>query len=242
MEVRILSRRDIPAALELSMAAGWNQTALDWDAVLTNSPDTCLGIECDGRLVATTTLVCYEKRLAWVGMVLTHADYRRRGFARMLVTQALEMAHERDIRTVKLDATDQGRPLYASLGFVDEQPVERWGYDEESVRSGEREQRGVPAIAEPKGYLLHRTGSRAYYLGPCIADDPDTAERLFRRAMDDICAEHYFWDLLPANRAAVELARKLGFGPVRHLKRMVHGPNPMTDESRIYAIAGFEWG
>lgn len=242
MEMRTLSLQDIPAALELSTAAGWNQTMLDWEAVLSNSPDTCLCIECDGRPVATTTLVCYEKRLAWLGMVLTHSDYRRRGFARMLVAQAIEMAHDREIRTIKLDATDQGRPLYQSLGFTDEQPVERWGFDEESIQSWDKGRRSMPAVVEPHGYLLHRTGSRAHYLGPCFADDPDTAERLFRRAMLDIGAQHYFWDILPANTEAVSLATRLNFAPVRRLTRMVHGPNPPTDESRIYAIAGFEWG
>jgi GNAT superfamily N-acetyltransferase len=243
MQLRTLSVADIPAAMDLSTGAGWNQTASDWIALLSDSPDGCLGIECDGRVVATTTVVCYEKRLAWIGMVLTDADYRRRGFARMLVSRAIELAHERDVQTIKLDATDEGRALYTSLGFGDEQPVERWGCDVVSLTSFDRYRPNeTPAIAEPDGYLLHRPGIRAHYLGPCIAGSPQTAERLFRRALDEIGADHYFWDLLPANRDAVALARRLDFAPVRRLTRMVLGPNPSCDESRIYGIAGFEWG
>jgi GNAT superfamily N-acetyltransferase len=243
MELRTLSPTDIPAAMELSTGAGWNQTAADWMALLADSPDGCLGIECDGRVVATTTVVCYEKRLAWIGMVLTHADYRRRGFARTLVSRAIELAHDRDVFTIKLDATDQGRKLYTSLGFGDEQPVERWGWDASSVTSLDRySPKETPAIAEADGYLLHRPGIRAHYLGPCMAGSPQTAQRLFRRALDEIGADHYFWDLLPANREAVALAQRLEFAPIRRLTRMVLGPNPPCDESRIYAIAGFEWG
>src|SRR5215475_4100524 len=133
MELRTLTTADIPAAVELSTGAGWNQTAADWLALLNDSPEGCLGIECDGRLAATTTVVCYEKRLAWIGMVLTHPDYRRRGFARKLVSEAIGIAHDRGVYTVKLDATDLGRPLYKELGFSDEQKVERWGYDSEAL-------------------------------------------------------------------------------------------------------------
>src|ERR1700722_11734730 len=131
MELVTLSPEVLPDLLDLSTGAGWNQTAADWLALMTDSPEGCIGIACDGRIVATTTLVTYEKRLAWIGMVLTHPNYCRRGFARKLVSRAVEMAHEREVRTIKLDATDLGRPLYLSLGFRDEQPVERWGCDVE---------------------------------------------------------------------------------------------------------------
>lgn len=247
MELVTLSPDVISDVLGLSTGAGWNQTAADWLALMANSPDGCIGIQCDGRIVATATLVTYERRLAWIGMVLTHPDYCRRGFARMLVSRAIEMAHEREVRTIKLDATDQGRPLYESLGFRDEQPVERWGCDVNSPADTDKYRpQEIPPFVETGGYLLHRPGIRAHYLGPCVADGPETAERLFRRALREIEAEHYFWDILPANEHAVALARTLDFAPVRNLTRMVLGPNPAEDQSRgvsrIWAIAGFEWG
>jgi ribosomal protein S18 acetylase RimI-like enzyme len=39
------------------------------------------------------------------------------GYARQLVTAALELAGARNIRCAKLDATDDGKPLYERLGF-----------------------------------------------------------------------------------------------------------------------------
>src|SRR6476661_1577992 len=115
--IRLLTTADVPAALELSAAAGWNQTPADWERMIALEPSGCFGIQEDGRLVATTTLLTYGHELAWVGMVLTHSEYQRRGYAGQLVTAALELAAARGVRCVKLDATDQGQPLYARLGF-----------------------------------------------------------------------------------------------------------------------------
>ena len=124
--LRRLAASDLPAALDLSEQAGWNQTADDWRTLIDLAPKGCLAIEVDGELAATTTLLCYGRRLAWIGMVLTKKSYRGQGFARRLLTQALSLADQTAIETVKLDATDQGQPLYEKMGFRSEQAVERW--------------------------------------------------------------------------------------------------------------------
>src|SRR3954453_19720695 len=125
-EVRTLGPADLADALELSRLAGWNQTEADWRRVLALSPDACWGFEEGGRIIATATLVRYDCHCAWVGMVLTHPDWRGRGFARRLVAQVLAIARNLGIASIKLDATSQGQPLYESFGFTPEQGVERW--------------------------------------------------------------------------------------------------------------------
>jgi len=125
-KLRLLQTEDIPAIFQLSTAAGWNQTEADWRMLLQLAPEGCLAIEVNGQIAATTTLVCYERGLAWVGMVLTKQEYRRRGLARRLLAAALEQADNLEIETTKLDATDQGKSLYEEFGFRAEQSVERW--------------------------------------------------------------------------------------------------------------------
>jgi GNAT superfamily N-acetyltransferase len=93
------------------------------------SSEGCRCIENDGKIVATATLLPYGMRLAWIGMVLTRPEYRRQGLARRLMEDAIVAAERRGIHTLKLDATDEGRPLYEDLGFVVEKTVERWGRD-----------------------------------------------------------------------------------------------------------------
>jgi GNAT superfamily N-acetyltransferase len=125
-QLRLMNPFDLAQAVEISSAAGWNQTFEDWQMLLELSPQGCFAIESDGHLVATTTLVTYQRRLGWIGMVLTKAEYRGRGLARRLLTAALDLADSAGIETIKLDATEQGRPIYESFGFRTEQPVERW--------------------------------------------------------------------------------------------------------------------
>src|SRR3954452_18243232 len=78
--LRTMRADDVPAAFDLSSHAGWNQTEEDWYTLLELAPNTCLAIEVNGLLAATTTLLCYGRRLAWIGMVLTKQEFQRRGF------------------------------------------------------------------------------------------------------------------------------------------------------------------
>lgn len=259
MTVRPLTPPDVAQALDLSAEAGWNQTANDWQRVIALEPDHCLTIEDSGAVAATATLLRYGVELGWVGMVLTRSTHRRRGLARRL----LERLVPAGVRTLKLDATEEGRPLYESLGFVDEQPIERWRRDPAACEPGEAsrgrahqpldtEAFGVDrarlleslgdAFVVPGGHAFERPGTRARYFGPCVARDLETAGRLARAAIAGHPAEPWFWDILPANKGAIALACDLGFTPVRSLARMRRGPPSSGNDRLVYAIAGFEFG
>src|SRR5579872_140121 len=122
--IRILEPSNVPQALALSQTVGWNQTAADWSLIIEMNPAGCFAMDVEGSVVATTTSIRYGTKLAWIGMVLTHPEFRGRGYARALMQHALH--HLSDVQTIKLDATEVGAPLYRQLGFVDECPIERW--------------------------------------------------------------------------------------------------------------------
>ena len=147
MTLRLLTASDLPQALGLSSSAGWNQTISDWQRLLDLAPETCFGIELDGCLAATATLLPYGRGLAWLGMVLTRRDFQHRGLASQLVTHCLEIAGALGIESVKLDATDQGQPIYERLGFVAERRIERW------MGNGRGGERGEAAVSVPLASL-----------------------------------------------------------------------------------------
>lgn len=49
--------------------------------------------------------------------MFTEPGHRRKGLARQLVGEILAWARARGLRTLILHASDEGRPLYTSLGF-----------------------------------------------------------------------------------------------------------------------------
>ena len=269
--VRRLEVSDIPAAMELSQQAGWNQTIEDWRLLIDLSPEGCFAIAVGGELAATTTLIHYGRRLAWIGMVLTKESYRGRGFAKRLLSKALSHADQLGIETVKLDATDQGQPIYENMGFRCEQPVERWSRrasadvgvtmprvdvllpedcrtaDQHAFGVGRSEllqrlgRRGVSQF-NGTSYMMTRPGRDSDYLGPSVCDVPEVARKLVEQALNSGKDRGWSWDLLPRNSSAVAIARDLGFNPTRHLQRMVRGKGLQVQEALIYAIAGFELG
>jgi GNAT superfamily N-acetyltransferase len=49
--------------------------------------------------------------------MFTEPTFRRRGLARMLMQTMIAWCREQGYKTVALHASDEGRPLYESLGF-----------------------------------------------------------------------------------------------------------------------------
>lgn len=141
MDIRRLAPGDIDALGRLIVAAGWNQTDRDIARLLALEPAGCFAACEGGQVVGTTTTTTYGPDLAWVGMVLVDPDYRRRGVATALTERALDYLRERGVRTIKLDATPAGRPVYERLGFVPETVLERWagtGFPPEHPLNGVR--------------------------------------------------------------------------------------------------------
>ena len=125
IEIRLLFESDIPAAMKLKEAAGWNQTEDDWRRLITLEPAGCFAAIRNHELVGTTTTSTYKDQLAWVGMVLVDPQNRRQGIATRLMETALDYLRGK-VATVKLDATAQGKPVYERFGFEEESLVERW--------------------------------------------------------------------------------------------------------------------
>jgi ribosomal protein S18 acetylase RimI-like enzyme len=145
VKIRLLVAEDLPAAMRLKEAAGWNQTEEDWLRLLRLEPRGCFAAAAVGRLVGTATTTTYGRELAWVGMVLVDPEFRRRGIASRLMRAALAYLDGEGVRSVKLDATPDGRHVYEGLGFEDELLIERWR--REALEGGGRD--AEPSSLDP---------------------------------------------------------------------------------------------
>jgi GNAT superfamily N-acetyltransferase len=59
-----------------------------------------------------------EPRRSWIVNVFTEPEHRRRGLARRLCEAIVAWGRESGLGSLYLHASDEGRPLYRSLGFV----------------------------------------------------------------------------------------------------------------------------
>ena len=125
LNIRGMTISDIPTGLRLKEQAGWNQLEADWRRLLELGSDGGFLAEWDGAPVGTV-MTCRFGPVAWVAMMLVDEAYRRRGIGRALMVRALEGLDSGGIRSVRLDATPRGRPLYESLGFVEESTLHRY--------------------------------------------------------------------------------------------------------------------
>src|SRR5205814_605852 len=99
----------------------------------------------------------------------------------------------------------------------------------------------------PGGFALARSGRNTVHFGPCVARDRGTAHDLAAWCASHHASEAVSWDILATNPDAAPLARELGFEPARRLMRMVRpgrrgAAEFASDDRRVYAAAGFEYG
>ena len=125
--VDIASSADLEALAELRTAQGWQRAdtllraVVAWDRgriFLIREGSLNAAAEDKRSPVATTSAIAAGP-VGVIGNVITRADYRRRGLGRAVMEEALVWLRESGVRSVWLDATEDGRPLYRKLGFVD---------------------------------------------------------------------------------------------------------------------------
>ena len=92
-------------------------------------------------------------------------------------------------------------------------------------------------VFEEGGFGMARNGHLASYLGPVIANTPMQARSIVQELIGPENSA-VFWDIPGPNREAENIARDLGFTPVRTLKRMGLGNcSESADLSMLFALA-----
>lgn len=95
-----------------------------WRSMIRNPMLHCLGLELDGRLIASCTLTVTPhltrgaRPYGQIESVVTHTDFRRRGLGSTLLRHALDLAWKHDCYKVMLmTGRDQVHSFYEQVGF-----------------------------------------------------------------------------------------------------------------------------
>jgi len=68
------------------------------------------------RIVAVGSLIKHQDT-AWLAHLIVHTDYRNQGLGKMLTKALVNRADPKIYKTIYLDATDMGYPVYKKVGF-----------------------------------------------------------------------------------------------------------------------------
>ncbi|MEO8470546.1 MAG: GNAT family N-acetyltransferase [Chryseolinea sp.] len=128
---RTFTTADIPAGLSLCRIAGWNQIENDWKTFLkADAASSSVAIDQYGGIAGTVGTIRYSS-FSWIGMLLVHPDFRRRGIGSALLQEAMRIIGTNT--TSRLDATPAGREVYLKLGFLDQYSLARMVRDNPAV-------------------------------------------------------------------------------------------------------------
>ena len=68
------------------------------------------------RIVAVGTLIKHQDT-AWLAHLIVHSEYRNQGLGKLLSNELIKRANPEIFKTIYLDATDLGYPVYKKIGF-----------------------------------------------------------------------------------------------------------------------------
>lgn len=118
MCVRQMLLSDMDSLMQLKNTEGWNQVEEDWTLLMNYKNSVSLVALTDNRLAGSITAMNYANKVAWIGMMLVDKKYRGMGISRLLLQEALNKL--KHCKSIKLDATPAGKPVYEKFGFMDE--------------------------------------------------------------------------------------------------------------------------
>ncbi len=109
-----LNNNDVSKLIELSSSVGWDYDDQEIKTIL--SSGKIYGHKTpEGKIVSSAAIIPYDTNLASIGMVIVHSDYRGLGLGKAVTQQC--MASVSKETSIMLISTDEGKPLYESLGF-----------------------------------------------------------------------------------------------------------------------------
>lgn len=112
LQLRAMTKDDLAGAHALSREQKWPHRLEDWDFLLQAGEGVVA--DQDGEIVGSAMSWPYDDRSATLGMVIVSTVHQGRGVGRKLMNALIEQLGD---RTVLLNATEEGLPLYRSLGF-----------------------------------------------------------------------------------------------------------------------------
>ena len=118
MRIRSLVRAEIETVLQWAAAEGWNPGD-DAEVFWNTDPGAFVGVEVDGQLVGSGSIVSYGGRMGFVGLFIVRPEFRGRGYGKALWDHMLTALPERldPGAPMALDGVKDMEDRYRLTGF-----------------------------------------------------------------------------------------------------------------------------
>lgn len=165
--IRVLDLPEIETLLGWAKAEGWNPGLADAAPFRAADPQGFIGCFVDDVMIAGISAVRYGSDFGFIGLYITHADFRGRGYGRRVWDAGIGHLEG---RTIGLDGVPEQQANYRSMGFLPDYETFRWSgrlkgrLDPKIGPFGETD---LPALLEFDG--RHFAGNRSEFLRDWLA-------------------------------------------------------------------------
>lgn len=122
-EIRTMTGPDIDVLLDWARQEGWNPGLADRQAFQVADPEGFIGCYIDNVMVAGISAVRYGRDFGFIGLYITHPDFRGRGLGRRVWDAAMQHLQN---RVIGLDGVPEQQENYRSMGFEPAYQTFRW--------------------------------------------------------------------------------------------------------------------
>jgi N-acetylglutamate synthase-like GNAT family acetyltransferase len=221
----------------------------------------------DGKMVAVGTTIRHEDT-AWLACIIVHQDFRNQGLGKQMTGELMRSLDQNIFKTIYLDATEMGFPVYQNLGF--QQEVEYSHFLKKSSVQPQKQVHDIIAFqpefhydvlqldelisGEKRSFILEKNMASAHLihrnrdllgfympqLGEGLIMAKDTKAGLELMALRAVEKSNAAFP--SANKSALDLMPALGFEFYRSSRRMFYGEkrtwNPQSLFNRISGQLG----
>lgn len=126
LTLRSMNVNDLDFASSLTLGEKWHSETLEeFEGFFTHDPAACLIAEQGDRQIGIGVATAYQD-VGFLGQIVVARAWRGQGVGDQIVSALLSYLRNAGVRSVYLDATKAGAPLYERHGFCKDQPSLRY--------------------------------------------------------------------------------------------------------------------
>lgn len=118
-ELRTLSRAELDTIVDWAAAEGWNPGLEDAEAYWAADPEGFAGVERQGELIASGSMVSYDGAYGFIGFFIVRPELRGQGIGRRIWKELCDRmtARLRPGAAIGIDGVFEMQDFYAATGF-----------------------------------------------------------------------------------------------------------------------------